>query len=58
MPDMEVKRTERVEWEKIGTLPAGTSIKIIVDGAIVFDRTVPAGKKLRGRISVEGTLTS
>lgn len=56
MPDMDSTTREEVSWEKYGTLPPGTRVVVTIGSVIVFDKTVPAGKQLRGRIAVEGEL--
>jgi len=58
MPDMTTKKREEVSWEKYGTLPPGTRVIITVGGVVVYDKTVPADKLLRGRIAIDGELTT
>lgn len=56
MPDLPTKTTEKVEFIKRGVVGPGKNIKIIVGGVTILDKDVPAGKKLRGTIKVEGRL--
>ena len=56
MPDFDVKTRVEIDWEKYGTLPAGTRIRVMLDALTILDKTIPVGKKLVGRISIDGIL--
>jgi hypothetical protein len=62
MPDLETTTREDAHWEKFGTFPPGTRIVIVVNptqapgGTVLFDRTVPAGKTAKARISIDAEL--
>jgi len=57
MADITTTQTVEYHWEKIGTLPAGTRLRVILNESnVIHDATVPAGKKLRGRIAIDGDI--
>lgn len=57
MGEMKPKKIETISIEKYVTLKAGTRVRIILDEDVpIIDETVPAGKRVRGRISIEGSI--
>jgi len=54
MPDIETKTKTTTHWEKYGVLHPGQRLVITLAGQTIYDRTVPAGKQVRGYICVSG----
>jgi len=62
MPDMNPKIRKDVNWDRYGILPSGTRVVIVLNptsvagGTVVFDQTVPVGKKAQCRIAVDAEI--
>ena len=62
MPDMNPRIRKDVNWDRYGTLPAGSRVVIVLNpttvtgGTVVFDQTVPVGKKAQARIALDAEI--
>lgn len=53
---IETKTNTRLAWDHFDVLKDGAKIVVTVDGQTLLDYTVPAGKKFRARLAVDGDL--